>query len=139
MDELLGEALVTLLRANAAIAAMVADRIFPQRLPQKFRTPAIRYGEGATTEYLEELAGATEHATATLPLTCIGPSDAKAKEFARLVRRALRGHRGTTAGLRIKSIRIPAQTSTFVEREDGGDGGWYEERLDLVVDYVTTS
>lgn len=140
MDELLGEALVTVLRANASVAGLVGERIFPRRYPQGKKFPAIKYGDGARTEFVKNLDGSQQDAVTTLTMACGATSDSAAKQLARAVRTALHGYRGTVAGLRIDRLMVPAQSSgDFVPKDDGNDSGYFAETLEITVHYVVTT
>lgn len=146
MDESLGAAIVTIIKANATASALVGSRIYPRRLPQgegrqadgRIR-PCVVYGGGATTEFDNHLRGTQQDAVCSCPVVIVASTDAEAKRAASAVRYALHAHKGTYGDVRIRATIVQSQTSEeFEPGETGGDAGYYVETLTVSIHHTLT-
>ena len=87
------EAMRRHLLANAAVAAIVVDRVYPKRLPQKPSYPAIVYHRVGTARPMH-MGGVDGYAEARFQLDAMARSFAEARELGEAIRLALAGYRG---------------------------------------------
>jgi hypothetical protein len=90
------QAVFAVLAANAAVAAIVADRVYPTVLPQSAEVPAIVYTR-VSADHTHTLGGASSLASGRVQVNCWADSYAEAAELARAVRLAVQGYRGEVA------------------------------------------
>ena len=105
------EALVAILNANAAFNALVAGRLYPSFIPQTAARPAVAYQR---ISHIEAMAhtGYAGMAQTRVQFTIDAQTYASAKAVAAALRAAVRGYRGTAAGVTIGAA--------FVETENDG-------------------
>lgn len=88
-DTTLEARLVALLLADAAVAALVGDRIYPSVLKHNCPLPAIRYVD-VSTEPIVDLEGPTDTERTTIQVDCYSATKATARTLAKAVAAALR-------------------------------------------------
>lgn len=146
MDESLGAALVTILKANTTVYGLVGNRIFPRRIPQgegretngRIR-PCVVYGGGAVTEFENHLRGTQLDGVCQCPVVIVASTDTAAKQVASAVRHALHGNKGTYGDVKITATIVQTQTSEeFEPGETGGDAGYYVETIAVLFHHTLT-
>lgn len=146
MDESLGAAIVTILKANATVYSLLGNRVFPRRIPQgegratngRIR-PCVVYGGGATSEFENHLSGSQLDAVCSCPVVIVASTDGEAKRVASAVRYALHANKGTYGDVRITATIVQSQTSEeFEPGETGGDAGYYVETLTVLFHHTLT-
>lgn len=128
---LVEEALVSILRNNAAVAALVSTRIYPVMIPQGATLPVIEY---------RQLSGQKEHshdANADLArpryqFTAISASYSQAKTLAAAIVAALDNYQGTVSGVKIDAVQKQNQMDLFTRTEDEGNST-FSSLVDFVV------
>ena len=119
------EALVALLETDAAVAALVDDRIYPIVAPAGVDLPAIVY-QRISGPRAETMAGPSGLAWPRFQFGCIGGSFSEAVSVADAVRQALDGYRGTVSGVVIRGILLLNEFSQYEADEDEGGVSWVE-------------
>lgn len=94
-----------LVTGDAAVAAVIGDRLVPLSLPQSMELPALTFkmdlkNEDMTTE------GALGLIVATFRFDCWAATHAEAVELAAALRTALQDYSGTISGVKIHHVRI---------------------------------
>lgn len=126
-------ALYTILSTNAAVAAIVADRIYPTDLPQEPTFPAVAYSKISDGgRYLHHKNFPTV-AEPGFQFDCLAATPLAAKQLADAVRKALHGYTGTVGSDFIFFIKV-------VGGADSGDAGSgiYQVSVDAVVRHRET-
>ena len=131
------EAIYTRLSGNAAVRAIVDDRIYPARTPQDTTLPKIVFttisqGRAPNT------AGASGVTNPRIQIDCWADSNAGADALADAVRLALDGYRGTVASVQIRSCFLDAQRDAIVEPRDGGEQRIFGRSLDFNIWHLET-
>lgn len=110
------EALYELLTANAGVAALVGDRVYPVKMPQKAAFPAIVYAKsGGARSHSND--GSSGFNRAVFALDCWAASLAQASAVANAVRLAVDGYRGTVLGVDFNGVFLV-----------GEEEGWDDDR-----------
>lgn len=105
------QALYELLRAHTGVTAIVADRIYPLRLPDEVILPAIAYRKISCTRTASH-SGNSKLASARFQIDCYSEDYLSAKQLAYAVIEALHGHKDAVL------------QAVFAENEsDGFDSG----------------
>ncbi len=120
MSQSLQTAFRTLLSADAAVAALVGDRIRPDQLGEADTLPAIIV-EIASATPATDLNGAGDTGQAVVDVVCIGTTRAAATAVEQAVRSALNGYRGTAAGHTLAPITYDGTTFDVEPADDGSD------------------
>jgi hypothetical protein len=118
-------ALRTLLAADAALTALVGDRIRPDELDEADALPAciIQIGEEKT---LEDLADVSDAGTVTFGIACCAHTARQAGEIAAEVKRILAGYRGEVADLELDPITWQETQRDHAAADDDSDqDDWY--------------
>ena len=91
--------------ANGAVVALVADRVYGQRLPQRPTYPAISVVKiSAPRDHVME--GQSGFVQARFQVDCWSPDDQAAKTLADTVRLAMGGLPATVLGVEINAISL---------------------------------
>jgi len=115
------EAIFKILKDDAAVAAIVGDKIVPQRAAQQTDLPYVVY-ELISSQHMKDMDGASGLANPLFRLTSWETTYAKVKALAEAVRLALVGFRGTIDGNVIQGIFLENQLDGFDLRPDGSEG-----------------
>jgi uncharacterized protein DUF3168 len=121
------EALIALLLGDTALAALIAQRIFPASRPQASPLPAVtlqRIGGGPL--YADD--GEVGLEEARLQIDCWGSTYTSAKQVARAVTRRLSGFDGPVGITVFQSIELDAERDL---REPGSNAADYPFRASL--------
>mgnify|MGYP003115321468 CR=1 FL=1 len=102
----------TFLLGGATIAGKVAQRVYPQVLPQNVVYPAISY-EPVSKPRLRDIEGPTGRALPRIRISCWAKTFVAAKELADDVRRRLDGYRGPMGAWRIGSSQLAAEIDLY--------------------------
>jgi hypothetical protein len=94
----------TLLKADATVTGFVADRIYPEQLPQNCALPAIVIEAVSSTDAPVLDARAGDLVKARIQVTVLAADYATKKQIMRAVWQALRYQRGTVDGVSVTSI-----------------------------------
>lgn len=98
-----GKVLYNLMSGNAAIAALVADRIYPARRLQEEDLPAITYQAISNSPLLTK-HGVSKLDTERISVNVWSKSYDNAVEISRLIRLVLDRYRGTVEGVNVDKI-----------------------------------
>lgn len=96
---MINKALYNLLKDNSGVAALVSDRIYPGKLPQKPTYPAISYILVSGTERFSVMGDDADIARKRMRLSCWADSDSGLQTLKEAVRAAVQRYRGTVAGV----------------------------------------
>lgn len=109
----LEEALFDLLSGNAALAALVEDRIYPVRAPQDAERPYVVFSR-LDTANLATLSGRGTHDAVQLAVMCFADEDdaATTRAVARAVRQVLDGYSGDGA---LQAARLVGRQQGFLD------------------------
>jgi hypothetical protein len=108
----LGKYLRQLLAGDAAVAALVGDRVYTEVLPQAGEVPAIVFTEVGADEDVA-LDGPTGATSARLQIDSWAKTRAEATSLGRAVRAALAGHVGAAAGLEVELVAFVTERWDF--------------------------
>lgn len=108
-------AIRTLLLADATVAGLVADRIYPLVLPQKPTLPAVTYQRISTP--IQYAQGGPSLATPRLQIDCWAGDYDSAKALAAAVAAVLSGYKGTTGGLKVLGVFSGGRDSESFEAD----------------------
>jgi len=108
------EALFSLLTANSDVAALVGTRVYPVKMPDDPQLPAISL-QVADGDRGDSLEGSDGLASELVQIDCWSRDMDQVKDLAKKARAALRGYRGTVAGLTIGGILGWRETDLFDE------------------------
>lgn len=95
---LIEEAIRSQLLADAAVAALVTDRVYPKKLPQGPTFPAVVYHRVGTGRAMSQ-AGVDGLAEARFQFDCHARTYAQARELAEKLRLALVDFQGSMGGV----------------------------------------
>lgn len=118
-----------------AVAELIADRVYPNKLPQGVVYPAIRVQRISTprAQYRVMSTGKAMYARPRFQVDCFALDHAGAIALADAVRSELGGFMGTAAGLRIVTPD-PEDEGGDVETNIGPGGvDVYRQRLDFLI------
>ena len=111
--------LTTYLKANGGVAALVAARIYPLRLPQVPTFPAIVYQNISTVVLDHNHGGAGRLLRARLSFSCWAGSHAGADALADALRTALDGYSGTMTSTVVEYSLMQSERADWdAETED---------------------
>jgi hypothetical protein len=126
----------TLLAADAAVIALVGDKIRPDKLDQgDLPLPAIviEINDDESVESLEDLSSEGQ---ATVSVACCAHSNATAETLAAAVQEALAGYRGVAGGLTLDPVTWVGTAHEHETTDDAGDDAdWWFEVLTFHVWY----
>lgn len=97
------EAIVTRLKAVAAVTALVGTRIYINQLPQMPTLPAVVYNR-ISGNRVNSLQGSGGLASPVFQFDVFGTSATQCRQIVRELQTALAGYRGTVAGVNIQAI-----------------------------------
>lgn len=127
-------AVYTILKADAAVAAIVASRIHALSAPQGTAAPFITY-QRISGERTRDTRGPTGRSRSRIQVDGYAAGYAGAKTLANAVRHALDGYRGTVATIRVWSIALESDVDFY---EDAVDPPLYRVSMDFIVTFDET-
>lgn len=102
---MIDEAVEEMLTGNAALAALISDRVYPDNIPQGVVWPAIIYHQiSETASYSHD--GDSNLDTTRFQFDCYDDTKAGAKAVARALRSLLSGKKFTASNVRVQSCRL---------------------------------
>lgn len=107
-------AVIAILNANAAVTALVSSRIYPLVIPQEAQRPAIAMQRISLVEAMTQ-TGYAGHARTRIQFTSDGTTYLQAKAVAAALRAAVRGYRGTSAGVRIHAAMVETESDGYAD------------------------
>jgi len=107
------EALYSLLSGDAAIAAIVGNKIFPLTLPQFSDLPAINFIRIATTGREITHSGTSRTASPIFQINCFATTSLAAKQLVVAVVSKLSGYSGTVGGVKIFFAKVVNEADIF--------------------------
>lgn len=128
------EALVSLLSADPGVAALVGDRIFPERLPQGQALPAITYAVIDDRERVN-LSGPRGHTTTRVQVDALAATGKLATATDKAVRDALHGFAGTVGTVVFTSCLRKSQNDAADADGDGTGGRLARVSADYTLRY----
>ena len=108
----LGQYLRLLLTSDAGVAALVAERVYTEVLPQGPTVPAVVFTEVAGDEDLA-LDGPTSTSTRRVQIDSWARTRAEATALGLAVKMVLAGHAGAAAGLEVQGTFLLAERWDF--------------------------
>ena len=131
------EGLAAFLVANAAVNAIVAGRVYPNKLPQTVTLPALTYQRIDTPRvHSHDTSGATGTAHPRIQFDCWAASYANAKGLADALRGALNGYKGTMGSVNPVTVQSALQED---ERfDDFADAGIVRISCDFIIWHLET-
>src|SRR3989304_3050319 len=99
------KALFTHVTTDTAIAALIGQRLFPNKIPQGQPLPAAEYtqSKGDRVHHMEGPAGMVD---SEYTIICYGESYSSAKTLAEAVRKRMDGYSGIVEGVTIDVIML---------------------------------
>lgn len=125
----LEEGLVTYLRADGPIAALVGTRVHPMILPQVATYPALAYMV-VSDDRPQSHSGPTGLATPRVQIDCWGATYGAAKALERAVRAALEGYIGSMGSVTVRGVFLDTAQDLFDEEAQK-----YRVRMDWFISY----
>jgi hypothetical protein len=133
------ESVRTYLLANATVAGLIVDRIYPDIVEQDATLPAVAVSKISTTHdhTLSNLAGL---AHVRLSFDCYADTRGIANQVAEAIRASgLVAVRGITSGTNIRGVRIEEGQRNEIEySNEASDDHRYVTSMDIMVDYTET-
>ena len=127
----IAQSFYTYLTASSTVDAIVADRIYPEVIPDAVSgRPALTYTQDSG-EYIEHLAGRSDTRIAEFSVDCWGPTYLGVRDLAETVQSALIGVRGTFGAHTAESVRLTQDADGPYE----SDTGLYRVMLRFAVAY----
>lgn len=120
------------LLADAAVAALVGDRIYASLRVQETPVPAIVY-ETRRQEPVKALAEQTVLADSTVRYECVAKTLATARDVAEAVRQAIAGRTANLGSIDRIAIRHESTEDRFIEPFDGSGDGWFSVTLEFSI------
>ena len=137
---LIEEAIFTRLCADAGVAALVEDRVYPVELPRPPRYPAVVYHRISTPrEHTHD--GSAKFASPRFQFDCLGGTFLEARRVHEAVRLALDGFKGTMgtesggAGVEVHGSFCEDDRSDL-ETEADDELGVYSMSIDVVIEHA---
>ncbi len=129
-------ALYAELTGNAGVAALVADRVYPDVAPSSADLPRLTYQRISTGRH-PHLAGASGLVSPRFQVICWASSRASAGVVADAVREALDGFSGTLGSggntVNARGVFLDGQGADYAPPTEGGEIGVYSERLEFII------
>lgn len=121
------EELQAILIADAGVAALVADRVFPSYRPQRpgrevNDAPAVVWSV-PEDEFVRDLRSESRLSGATFECACVSTTKAEASAVAEAVRQALSGLRGAIGSVDHCAVVHTGTSSSLEHPIDGSDAG----------------
>lgn len=129
------KAIHSMLSAAPSVTAIVGDRIYPRRLPQRCTFPAIEIDPVGET-FGHHMGGEQKLTQARIELHCLAEGPWDAEDLADRVRSAVNAKRGLYGSLYIDSCFVEDRTSEDWLKREGGEEWIDEETLALEVNYL---
>ena len=127
----IAQSLYTWLTANAAIEAVVADRIYPQVIPHaESARPCITFSQ-ESGDYIEHLAGRSDTRMAEFSIDCWAPTYLAVRDLAETIHTELVGVRGSFGSHTAESVRL----ENDFDGPPDNDTGLYRVSLRFVIAY----
>ena len=115
---LIEEALVSKVTNDAGVSALIANRFYPVKLPQKVTLPAMTCRRISGSR-VHSLNGSSGLASPRFQFSAWAKKYTEAKDIAEKLRLAIQGFRGTVLGVRIDAILFES------------DQDFYEDDLEI--------
>lgn len=109
----------TVLSANAALTALVSDRIYPVRLAQGCQYPAVRF-EATLDGGFKDLDGQGDTLEVDLQVDAVASTNTQALAIATAVRDQLKNFSGAFGASTLTRINLESELDTFDFSIDGG-------------------
>jgi hypothetical protein len=124
-------AIVALLKANEALASLVADRIYPNFVPQSAAMPAITYQMiSGTTDYDADSYDALNHPR--MQIVCWGSTYNSASIVKRALKAIINGYKGTVDSITIQAIFIEDEND-MPNLSDSEQLTRFGKRIDIII------
>lgn len=131
----LKEALITALKAESTITALVGSRVFPNHPARGALRPCLVVLVASDVRG-QSVGGHTPQRIARVLLDCQAATDATAESIARALDSYLPTLGQTTiSGLSVKTCIQQSESDTYTQPGTGGDVGVYSRVLDYRFDY----
>lgn len=116
------KAIVAILKGTGAISAIVGTKVYPRKeVPQTKTLPYITYWR-RTAVHISHLGGSAGRCDATIEIDCRSRDYEESKDLVELVRLALQGFNGTSAGVVIQGTKVDNDWDDVEEPSDGSEG-----------------
>jgi len=106
------EDLCTFLKADSNLNALIAQRVYPQKLPQSALLPALVFNQ-VHGKFGTTMENASGYAVEAFQISCIGGSYFDAKNVARKVRNAIEGFKGTMGSTMVYGVFQQSERDTY--------------------------
>lgn len=134
------EALRTLLRNTAGVTAIVGQRSYkrraPQRAPKPYVTLALASVDFLTRSQKQREAGQNHKITARVQVDCYSTDEDEIDTLSDAVARALDDYRGTTGGVTIYRSLQQDERDNYEPLADGSDVGVHRVTQDYKIEYL---
>lgn len=119
--------------ADQAITAVVADRIYPRRLPQGARLPAIIYQQISNPKQRTLGGGSDTVYKPRFQISCLAGTFEEARQLARLVSVCWQDYAGTVEDLEILEADVVDDPDEY--EDITGSQGSFHVPVDVVIIY----
>jgi hypothetical protein len=127
----------TYLLAQAPLAALIGDRLYPVACPETATLPAVTYRR-ASGGHLHNLTSASGAAIPEFELVVWAETYEDADEVAEAIRQEMQGFRGTMGSDAVKSVILDDEDDSIAEPDDNSDQPIYAITLRYRIQYVET-
>ena len=133
----LGPLIRTLLLSDAAVAALVAGRVYPKILPQSPTVPAVTYQRISRVGVADTLDAPGSLARPRVQVDSWGSTGDQAEALGETVREAINGFRGNVSGgasvqrIALETVREEYDDEVKLHRHSADYYVWHEEDRDM--------
>ena len=125
------------LKANAAVSAIVGDRVYIAPIPQAKPLPFVVFRRRAT-DHIRSLTGPSGLRRTEFDLMCYSTDSAQVEQLAEAVRLSLDGWSGVWSSIRVTNVFVEEMEDTEIADQEGGEEVIFQVEIPIVVWHVET-
>jgi len=126
--------LVSLLRAEGTVTAIVAQRVYVTKAPQTAKLPFVVIDQNDTEEF-NSIDGTGKLRRMGFVVDCIASTSVEAETLGNAVREYLDDFTGVAGTFTVDAVMMNGEHGGYDPPNDGSDGGFHIITLDLDVFY----
>jgi len=123
------------LKADAAVSAIVGNRVYIAPVPQAKPLPFVVFRREGT-DHIRSLAGPSGLRRSEFDLMCYSTDSAEVEQLGEAVRLALDGWSGVWSSIRVTNVFVEEMDDAEIADQEGGEEVIFQVEIPIVVWHV---